>query len=609
MKRIPEIQKSSRAWLPAVFLISASFLQAQQPFIQSANNTASYDPTAIAQGSMFVIFGDSLGPGTLVPATLLPLPNTLATTSVTVKSGNTTLNCPMFYTSFGQVVAVMPSNTPLGTATVSVTYNNISSGQFSATINVVASSVGVFTPDATGLGPGIFTDALTGAHITLANPATSGEILTGWATGVGALAGYDNAVPPGSALVNSSGVQVWVGGQAAQMSYAGRSGCCVAVDQLNFFVPSGVSGCSVPVFVTSNGRTSPTTTIPIGAAGGPCTDSSPSLPSTLLSKAAAGTPLKVGVIAIAPTSTLQPASRQPRYVADQLSAAFHVPVSVEDATTIMRAAEAQNSKALKNALSKYSAQWKALSARAKARLAQTVGASQAIEVIALFGTVTNESFAASTISAEIPAAGNCVLLPSPIPTYFDALSVGLDAGASLSLVGASGSITIQKKNAGDYEAPFHASPEGGDIPTGSYTLSGNGHDLTFSVTVTVAGHPTFTNTAALAQINRSQPLTVTWTGGTPGQFVMIDGFSSNHDTGLPPQIPAGNRDFVCSEAADKGSFTVPAYIMQSLWPTPDASGALLISYGPTSQPVNIPGLDGAWFVDGSSDEVKHIVFK
>ena len=237
-KRIPVMQKPLRAFWAVVFLISASFLHAQeQPFIQSANNTASYDPTAIAEGSMFVIFGESLGPGTLVSATQLPLPNGLATTSVTVKSGNTTLNCPMFYTSFGQVVAVMPSNTPLGTATVSVTFNNISSSQFSATVNVVASSVGMFTPDATGLGPGIFTDALTGAHITLANPATPGEILTGWATGVGALAGYDNAVPPAAALVDSSAVQVWVGGQAAQMSYAGRSGCCVAVDQLNFFVP------------------------------------------------------------------------------------------------------------------------------------------------------------------------------------------------------------------------------------------------------------------------------------------------------------------------------------------------------------------------------------
>jgi uncharacterized protein (TIGR03437 family) len=590
--------------------MSASFLQAQ-PFLQSANNAANYDPTAIALGSMFVVFGNGMGPFTLVSATQLPLPNTLAGTSVTVTSGGATLNCPMFYTSFGQVVAVMPSNTPLGTATVNVIFNSQSSApNFSATVNVVTSSVGMFTPGSTGLGPGIFTDALTGAHITLANPATPGELLTGWATGVGPLPGADNQVA--TTFPNFPGVQVWVGGQAATMSYAGRSGCCVAVDQLNFFVPKTgvVYGCSVPVFVTSNGRTSTTTTIPLAAtAGTACSDTGPTLPSNLLTSAAAGAPLKVGVIAIAPTSTLQPAARQPKHVADQLSAAFHVPVSVEDATKIMNAAEAHNSKALKSALSKYSAQWKALSSRAKARLAETVGSGQAIEVVALFGTVTNESFAASTISAQIPAAGSCVLLPSPIPLNLEAVSTGLDAGASLSLVGAAGSITVQKKSLGDYEAPFQASPAQGDIPTGSYTLSGNGHDLSFNVTVTVAGHPAISNKAALAQINRSQPLTITWTGGTPGQFVMIGGFSGNHDTGLPPQIAAGKRDFICSQAAETGTFTIPAYIMQSLWPTPDASGALLLSYGPTSQPLTIPGLDGAWFLDGSSDIVKNIVFK
>src|SRR5580698_9074345 len=103
-KRIPEMQKPLSALFPVVFLMSASFLQAQ-PFLESANNAANYDPTAIALGSMFVVFGESMGPFTLVSASQLPLPNNLAGTSVTVTSGGTTLNCPMFYTSYGQVVA------------------------------------------------------------------------------------------------------------------------------------------------------------------------------------------------------------------------------------------------------------------------------------------------------------------------------------------------------------------------------------------------------------------------------------------------------------------------------------------------------------------------
>jgi len=315
------------------------------------------------------------------------------------------------------------------------------------------------------------------------------------------------------------------------------------------------------------------------------------------------------MIAIFPTSGAQPSSRQPQHVADQLSAAFHVPVSVEDATKIMRAAETHNSKALKSALSKYSAQWRALSSRAKARLADAVGGGQAIGVIAGFGTLTNESFAASTLSAQIPAAGSCVITPTPIPTNLDALSVGLDAGPSLSLVGAAGSISIPKKSLGSYQLSSLKSSGTGDIPAGSYTLSGSGHDLTFSVTVNVVGHPTLTNTAALAQVDRSQPLTVTWTGGTPGQFVMIGGYSNHAHTGLPPSIVTYNKGFTCSEAAEKGTLTIPSYILEGLYPTPDGAGALFITYGATSQPLSIAGLDGAWFVDGSSDSVKNIVFK
>ena len=504
----------------------------------------------------------------------------------------------------------MPSNTPLGTATISVTFNNQSTiGLNSATINVVASSVGIFTPGATGLGPGIFTDALTGALITLANPATADELLTGWATGVGALAGADSQVA--TSFPNFPGVQVWVGGQAAKMSYAGRSGCCVAVDQLNFYVPRDLSGCNVPVFVASSGRTSATTTIPITAtAGSPCSDSGPVLPSTLTSKAAAGTPLKLGLFVVAPSSGSQPAARRPQEIADRLSAAFRVPVSVADAAKIMRAAEAHNSRALKSALANYSEQWKALSSRAKAQLAEAVVGSQQLLATAFFLNLTNEAFAAAAVSAQLPPPGSCALPPSPFPDSLNSTQRGLDAGASLSLVGAGGSLTLQKQHPGDYATSFSLSPAAGAIPVGSYTLSGGGSDVgAFSVTVNVAGHPTLTNKASLASIDRSKPLTVTWSGGTPGQFVMIGGYSNHANTGLPPQVVTANRGFTCAEAAEKGALTIPSYILQGLWPTPDAHGAIFISYGAVTQPVNIPGLDAAWFVDGSFDEVTKIVFK
>src|SRR3990172_10846387 len=105
---------------------------AQQPSIAAdgIRNGASYAlsgmPNAgIAQGSIFVIFGSNLGPASLVQVSSFPLPTFegLAGTSVKVSVGGTTVDAIMLYTVATQVAAVLPSSTPLGTGTVTVTYN------------------------------------------------------------------------------------------------------------------------------------------------------------------------------------------------------------------------------------------------------------------------------------------------------------------------------------------------------------------------------------------------------------------------------------------------------------------------------------------------------
>src|SRR5271170_4295412 len=105
-------------------VLAAPDLSAQTfpPEVASANNSADYS-TTIAQGSLFVVFGYSLGPATLVQVSAFPLPNVLSETSVTVTSGAATFNCPMVYTSSGQVAAILPSNAPVGLANVTVAYN------------------------------------------------------------------------------------------------------------------------------------------------------------------------------------------------------------------------------------------------------------------------------------------------------------------------------------------------------------------------------------------------------------------------------------------------------------------------------------------------------
>ena len=130
------------------------FAQTGPPvFVNSANNSADYS-TTVAQGSLFVVFGNNMGPATLVEVSQFPLQTVLAGTSVTVTSGSATLNCPMVYTSSAQVAAILPSNTPVGAATVTVSYSgSIASYGFATTpVTVTASSVGIYTTTSSGLG-------------------------------------------------------------------------------------------------------------------------------------------------------------------------------------------------------------------------------------------------------------------------------------------------------------------------------------------------------------------------------------------------------------------------------------------------------------------------
>jgi uncharacterized protein (TIGR03437 family) len=567
-------------------LLAAPELRAQ--YVQSANNSADYR-TTIAQGSLFVIFGGALGPVNLVQVSAFPLQNNLAGTSVTVTSGSTTLNCPMIYSSSGQVAAILPSNTPLGPAIINVLLSgtNIPPGTLTTQITVVPTLVGLYTTTSTGLGAGIFTDALSGTLKTPANAATPGELVFVWGTGIGPINAPDNEPPP---ILNFPNVQVWVGGQAAQVYYAGRSGCYSGVDETAFYVPAGVSGCNVPVTLVSGGVSSNTVTMPIGASAGPCTDTGPTLPASVLTKAVAGQPVRLAEIVIGP-SAIQGLGAEPRAVARSLSAALGTKVSEADAARLIRAYRSHSSRAVRMAMAKYASRWKALDAQTKARLTARMSLAQE-GATAIFGTFSSESLMATIMSAQFPTSGACLILPGQFPYGLGAASQGLDAGASLSLTGTAGAYTLKESSKGVYQVVFGPSIVGPDVPPGAYTIAGTGgKDVgAFSTTATVASRLAISNKSALASVNRTIPLTVTWTGGVAGNYFLIGGGSID-------------SYFACAGDAGAGTFTIPAYILSSINATTGASGFLWISPNPLSNQIAIPGIDLAYFTDASSDSV------
>lgn len=108
------------------------------------------------------------------------IPLTLNGTSVTVVVNGVTTHPALYYTSPGQIAAVLPAATPVGAGALTVTYRGNTSAP--APIQVVASSVGI---NSYGVNTGIATDAV-GAVITLNNSASPGQTITLWTTGLGA---------------------------------------------------------------------------------------------------------------------------------------------------------------------------------------------------------------------------------------------------------------------------------------------------------------------------------------------------------------------------------------------------------------------------------------
>src|SRR5665213_150399 len=99
----------------AVFVAIVTGASAQIPLIynRSVYNAASFMPAgvpagAIAQGSIFSLFGANLGPATAATANSFPLGISLAGVTISVTQGTTTVSAIPLYVSPSQINAIMP---------------------------------------------------------------------------------------------------------------------------------------------------------------------------------------------------------------------------------------------------------------------------------------------------------------------------------------------------------------------------------------------------------------------------------------------------------------------------------------------------------------------
>ena len=478
---------------------------------------------------MFAVFGSGLGPDKIEIVDEFPLPLDFFGTSVQVTVDGTTVDCIMIFTLERQVAAVLPSNTPLGDGTLTVSFNGETSPPIPVT--VVGHSFGIFAINQGGSGPGVFTD-LADARNTLVQTATPGSLWSIWGTGVGAVAGDERggALPGDQSDIN---VQVLVGGIPAEIFYRGRSGCCTGADQIFFYIPEGVTGCYVPVVVVVEGVPSNFTTISISENGTVCSDVAGGFTAADLAAAESNGSIRLGTVNLNRTTisfTPPFAAQSFDFTTDSASAGF----GRFDLTRLI--------------------------------------ASQGIAGISTFGACVVYQFIGSGFESTDP------ILPAP-----------LDAGPSLMLSGPGKTAQITKNETGFYSEQLSGGlpsfltstikglglqPQQQSLPgfldPGDYTVVGSGGtDVgAFSSTITIPPALDWTNRDQINSIPRSQDLKINWTGGGENESVQIFGFSA---ASVQDEEFSGAL-FFCRERVSAGMFSVPTVVLQSLPPSTQTQG-------------------------------------
>jgi uncharacterized protein (TIGR03437 family) len=546
-----------------------------QPTIDSGGvtNAASYalpelPNGALARGGMIVIKGNNLGPAELQIINAFPLPLTLAGTSIKATVNGTAVDLYMIYTSAKQLAAILPSQTPEGNGTLTVTYNGQTTA--AAQIRVVRSAFGMFTLNQGGSGPGVFQNANSGTDQpvnTLTVGARPGQLVIIWGTGLGPVTENEaTGARPGD--MPSVPVEVYVGGKRADVTYRGRSGCCAGIDQIVFTVPQGVEGCYVPVVVKVGDVVSNFTTMTVSSRAGSCTDLS-GMTSTQLESAQRSGTLRTGGIALTRTVSKfsVPGFGGIESKSDDGSAYF----SRYNFDQLLRA--------------------------------QGIGG----------GSFTSTVLGSCTVfTARGGDTQGVVDVTRPVT---------LDAGPVININGPKGAKQLTKQQGGGYFANLGGGtpsipgfPGGGAAPDylepGEYQISngsgGSGPDAVgaFSAKITIPQLLNWTNMDSVETVNRAAGQEVTWTGGDPGGYVYMFGLSSSGRSSN-----AAVSLFYCTERTSAGRFTIPSYVLSTL-PATTGQNIGLLSVNSVVNPVTFTasGLDSG-VITATSGSSKTVTFR
>jgi fibronectin-binding autotransporter adhesin len=425
-----------------------------------------FSNSGIALGSLFIIKGSGLANTTdaVLQSSASPgLPTSLNGASVKVTVGSVATVPAFYYAIASQLALVMPSNTPVGAGTLTVTFNGQTTPPFN--IQVVASAFGFDAYYGTGGGLGVATNAVTGALYNYSNAIPPGTQVVGWGSGLGAdptrdttfsqTASFPFTITPGLA-------HIYVGGIDSAIGYQGASGY-PGVNQVNFTIPPNApTGCNVSVVgVTAAGVPTNFITLPIGV--GVCSDAAFGTTGSTVSSLSGQSTVNTGVVFL-DQSTGPAANGSGTQVSDVALAEFesHTGTAYGTATGTVSIGGCVVSESLSGTT--------------------TTGTTTGLDAGTITITGPNGN---STLTSEAP------ILPG---FYLAQLATGFipASGGSFTVTGSGG------KDVG----PFMT-------------------QIIYPNPVL-----TWTNQTAGATITRSAGVPITWSGGEAGTFVIISGTSS-----------------------------------------------------------------------------------
>ncbi len=226
------------------------------PVMYSLVNGASLQP-GITPNSWDTIFGGRLGwqDGSQVLACAFPYPQVCNNARVRLDYAGKSVFAGLYFSSPNQINFYVPPEVPIGTANLTVTSQQLQSDGTWKDSNSL-------TTDVLSAAPAIFTDGYGNALIVHINgevntQGTAGESVSVYGNGLGPVA-------PGAfgLMWTTITPTVTVLNVPAQVTFAGLSPCCTGLYQVNFIIPSGMTGGAQPITI-SVGNTATTTNMNI----------------------------------------------------------------------------------------------------------------------------------------------------------------------------------------------------------------------------------------------------------------------------------------------------------------------------------------------------------